>query len=124
MYSIVRLLRHCVQRVKVAFLFHQFFKAAALFNPAVFHNQNAVIAAQKRLVERVRNHNARYAVQIQQIARHLTRGFRVERGGRLIGEEKRRTLEQAARDRNALLFAAGKALAILSAAIIPSALSQ
>lgn len=53
------LLSYSEERVEVAVLPHKLVEAAALVHTAVLKHQNAVIAAQQRLLQRVRYDDAR-----------------------------------------------------------------
>ena len=81
------LLRHRIQRVEIALLFHQLVEGAGLCDAAVLQDENAVIAAQRRLLQRVRDDNACDAGQGQDIVRDLMRRLRVQRGGGLVGQQ-------------------------------------
>ena len=57
-----------IKRVKITFFRHKLVKGAAFLNAAVFHDQNAVITAQKSFVKSVSYHNPCNAFQAQYIA--------------------------------------------------------
>ena len=58
-------MRYCIQCVEISLLRHQIVKGAGLGDAAVLQNENAVIAAQRRLFQRVRDDDARNAGQGQ-----------------------------------------------------------
>ena len=62
------LLSYSEERVEVAVLPHELVKAAALVHTAVLKHQNAVIAAQQRLLQRVRYDDASHAGQAEDVA--------------------------------------------------------
>ena len=81
--------------------------AAALDDAAGVHHQDLVGAHHGR--EPVRDHE-RGAADADAVELGLDRllGRGVERGGRLVEDQDRRILQQRARDRDALLLAAGE----------------
>ena len=72
---------------------------------------SAMHAARERrdvVLVRDQHHVMPCAVELLQQRHDLEAGARVERAGRLVGEDQQRVVDQRARDRHALLLAAGE----------------
>ena len=91
---------------------------------SALQHQNAVVAAQRRLLECMRHDDARHAGQGQDDVRDLMRRLRVERGSRLVGQQNGGMLQKTPRDGDALLLPAGQPAAVFAAQIILPALGD
>lgn len=83
-------LRNGEQRIKIAFLSNQHIKGSGFRSRSVFQSDNAVIMPEQGFLQRVRNHDAGYAIQPQNCAGHLMSRFSVQRGSSFIRKKNLR----------------------------------
>ena len=102
-----------VERGVAAALAQQLVVAARFDHVAVLDHEDAV--GMRDRGQPVRDHQRGAALaQFGDRLLHLTLGFRIERGGRLVEQDDRRVLDQRARDGDALALAAGELHAVLA----------
>jgi len=88
---------------------HEWRLAPGLDHAALIQEDNAVRAVENLIV--MGRNQARHAdaVERPQRVQHLVRADAIEVGGRLVGQDDLRPVDDGARDRDTLLFAAGQA---------------
>ena len=106
--SFIRLspLRNGEQGVKIPLFLHQLVEAAGFGDTAVFQDEDAVITAQERGLQRVRHDDAGHTGQVEEVGRDLMRRFGVQCRRHLVRQQDGRFFQQAARDGDALLLTA------------------
>ena len=108
---------HRTECAEVSLFRQQLVVGAGFRDRAVFEYENPVIAAQQGRRERMGDDDAGDAGEGEDVLRYLPCRFRIEGGGRFIGEKDTGPAQQGACDGDPLLFPAGQVLACFTVEI-------